>query len=107
GLTDEDYAAIQNVRRWQANSVSQITDILSSGVEAAVENVISTSFGWLSHTALQTVGNVSQQLIGHYLTQSGTQAMLAKALSEISRGIPDESLPFYKSVFNTVLGLYI
>lgn len=107
GLSDEDVAAIQNVRRWQLNSINEINGILLNGIAAVVEQVMAKALTWLSATAVKTTSNVAKQLIEHYLNQSGAQAMLATALSDMKSGIPLERQAFYREVVTTVVGLYV
>jgi len=107
GLSAEDIEAIQNCRRWQANSVGQINSILLAGIEAVGENLIARALTWASSEVVDAASGVAKQLVGHYLTQSGTQAMLADALTELGSGIPATRAKFYKEVGTTVVSLYL
>jgi hypothetical protein len=107
GLSDADVEALQSIRRWQLTNVQRVNGILEAGVEAVVEKALSMALKWLTGTAVKAASGVAKQLVGEYLKQSGTEAVLADALDELRKKVPLERTAFYKKTLTLVIGLYV
>lgn len=106
-LDEVDVQALGDLRRWMLTNAERVPVIVRAGLDAALEAALQKAMSWATGAVLKAAGGVAKQLVGHYLSSSGAQAMLAEALDEAKQGIDPRRLPFYRDIFTTVVGLYV
>ena len=105
GYTDVD--SLQYVRRFQANNVANLQQVLVGGLIDTVEAAVGMGFSWMKGAALGAIGSVTKQLLTEYISSSSFAALAADAFTTISEAVPAKRLNIYRVVLNTVIGLYV
>src|SRR4029453_471880 len=107
GVSDDQYAALRDVRAWQRNNAVELSAVLMTGVNVMGNKAMEMAVGPLTSAAKDALGTAAKKLISTWLGSTAGGALLNKAIEEAGRGIPDARAKLEREVFSTVLGWYI